>query len=542
MHYTVLQFLILLSVTFFLIMIAQKMKIAYPIFLVLAGLGISYIPGIPRIALDPEVIFLIVLPPLLFEAAWYTSWNDFWKWRRSISLLAFGLVIITALAVALLTSSFIPGFTFALGFLLGGIISPPDAIAASSILKNIKIPKSITAILEGESLVNDASSLIVFRFALAAVATGYFSFSAAAGDFFLSTIMGISIGLAIAYVVYLIHRYLPTTSSLDAAFTLVAPYFMYLAAEQFHFSGVMGVVSGGLFLSYHSHEMFANGQSRIQTVNFWATLTVVLNGLVFILIGLELPVISAGLEYHTPAQAWKYGLIISALVILIRMIWIYPIAFIPRLFSKAIRKREITPGWKGPMIIGWAGMRGVVSLAAALSLPITTSANIQFPHRNLIIFITFVVILVTLVFQGLTLPFLIKWLRVDEDYVHLDEEGQRAAIKLRLLNVAIQRIENRYMEEHDAIPVVNELKKHFENNRTHITKRLESLESQKVENTENEVYNRILKDIYHIQRQEIHQLRKEKKFSDEMLRKEEMQIDLADTKRIGKRRESDEHD
>lgn len=250
MHYTLLQFIILLSAAFLLIMLAQKVKISYPIFLVIAGLGISYIPGIPPMSIDPEIIFLIFLPPLLYEAAWYTSWNDFWRWRRPISLLAFGLVIITSVAVAFLTSSMIPGFTLAMGFLLGGIVSPPDAIAATSVLKNIKVPKRITTILEGESLVNDASSLIVLRFALAAVITGQFSLSNAAGDFFLSTVMGIVIGLAVAHVLYLIHRFLPTTPSIDAAITLISPYFMYLAAEQFHFSGVMAVVSGGLFLSY----------------------------------------------------------------------------------------------------------------------------------------------------------------------------------------------------------------------------------------------------------------------------------------------------
>jgi Na+/H+ antiporter len=331
MHQSLFGFIILLSAAFMLIMLAQKLKISYPIFLVIAGLGISYLPGIPAMSIDPDVIFLIFLPPLLYEAAWYTSWNDFWKWRRPISFLAFGLVIITSLAVAFLSSSLIPGFTLAMGFVLGGIVSPPDAIAATSVLKNIKVPKRITTILEGESLVNDASSLIVLRFALAAVITGQFSLPHATGEFFLSTAMGIVIGLAVAYLMYLIHRYLPTTSSIDAAFTLISPYFMYLAAEQFHFSGVMAVVSGGLFLSYRSHLIFADGQRRMQAINVWATLVVILNGLVFILIGLELPIITAGLSGYSVGQAWKYGLIISAVVIVIRILWIYPVAFLPRL-------------------------------------------------------------------------------------------------------------------------------------------------------------------------------------------------------------------
>ncbi|MGN8056244.1 Na+/H+ antiporter [Pedobacter sp. 22163] len=530
MHYTLLQFIILLSAAFLLIMLAQKVKISYPIFLVIAGLGISYIPGIPPMSIDPEVIFLIFLPPLLYEAAWYTSWNDFWRWRRPISLLAFGLVIITSVAVAFLTSSMIPGFTLAMGFLLGGIVSPPDAIAATSVLKNIKVPKRITTILEGESLVNDASSLIVLRFALAAVITGQFSLSNAAGDFFLSTVMGIVIGLAVAHVLYLIHRFLPTTPSIDAAITLISPYFMYLAAEQFHFSGVMAVVSGGLFLSYRSHEIFVDGQSRLQAINVWATLTMILNALVFILIGLELPIIMAGLEGYSIWEAFSYGLIISALVIVLRIAWIYPVAFIPRWLSARVRRSEAHPGWKGPLIIGWAGMRGVVSLAAALSLPITTAAHINFPHRNLIIFITFVVILVTLVFQGLTLPYIIKAIDIYEIDPLVPDEQQEASIKQRLLKVSLNRLRENYAQEIEGIGLVNGLKNELENSLNHTSRRLESMECEAIENAEMEVYNHILKDIYHIQRQELHKIRKEKQFSDDVIRKQEMQIDLSDTK------------
>ncbi|WP_443947470.1 Na+/H+ antiporter [Pedobacter sp. AW1-32] len=530
MHHTLLQYLILLSVAFLLILLAQKVKISYPIFLVLAGLGISYIPGIPEMSIDPEIIFLIFLPPLLYEAAWYTSWNDFWRWRRPISLLAFGLVIMTSLAVAFLTSSMIPGFTLSMGFLLGGIVSPPDAIAATSVLKNIKIPKRITTILEGESLVNDASSLIVLRFALAAVITGQFSMGQATIDFFLSTVVGIAIGLGVAHIMYFIHRFLPTTPSIDASLTLVSPYFMYLLAEQFHFSGVMAVVSGGLFLSYRSHEIFVDGQSRLQTINVWATLAVILNALVFILIGLELPVITAGLEGYSLWEAITYGLIISAVVIVIRILWIYPAAFVPRWISKKVREKEVAPGWKGPLIIGWAGMRGVVSLAAALSLPIMISSDVHFPHRNLIIFITFVVILVTLVFQGLTLPYLIKLIKIEEIDPLVPEEQQEATIKLRLLTISLKRIKEKYADEAEDIELVKALKTDLENNLSHASRRLESMECEAVESAEMEIYNDVLRDLYHLQRQELYKIRKEKSFSDEVIRKQEIQIDLSDIK------------
>jgi Na+/H+ antiporter len=530
MHYTLLQFLILLSAAFLLIMLAKKLKIAYPLFLVIAGLVVSYIPGIPVITIAPDLIFLIFLPPLLYEAAWYTSWNDFWKWKRPISLLAFGLVVFTSTIVAFVSVSLIPGFTLPMGFLLGGIISPPDAIAATSVLKYVKIPKRISTILEGESLVNDASSLIVFRFALAAVLTGKFSAYEAAVDFFVVTLMGIIIGVAVAHIVYLIHRFLPTTASIDAAFTLISPYFMYLAAEQFHFSGVMAVVSGGLFLSYRSHEIFVDGQSRLQTMNVWSTLIIILNGLVFILIGLALPVIVKGLDGYSLGEAWRYGLVISAVIIAIRMIWIYPSTFIPRWLFKSIRTNEAHPGWKGSFIIGWAGMRGVVSLAAALSLPMLTARGNEFPHRNLIIFITFVVILVTLVFQGLTLPFIVKALKVKEIDPIVPSDQQDLGIRLRLIYQSLKRLDENYPDEVSKSELLTGLRVELQHNVTITAERLKSLDCDQSQMVEVKMYNRVLKDLYHVQRRELYHIRREKAFSDDAIRKQEMQIDLAEAK------------
>jgi len=529
MHYTLLKFLLLLSAAFILILLARRLKIAYPIFLVLAGLIISIIPGMPVINIEPELIFLIFLPPLLYEAAWWTSWNEFWKWKRPISLLAFGLVFFTSTVVAYTVSSFIPGFTLATGFLLGGIISPPDAIAATAVLKNIRVPKRIITILEGESLVNDASSLTVFRFALAAAVTaGQFSFQEASISFITVTIMGIVVGLAVAQIVYLIHRFLPTTASIDSAFTLISPYLMYLAAEEFHFSGVMAVVSGGLFLSYRSHEIFTDGQSRLQTLNVWSTLSIILNGLVFILIGLELPAIVSGLEGYSLAEACKYGLLVSAMVILIRMIWIYPGTFIPRWIFKSVRKKEPNPGWKFSFIIGWAGMRGVVSLAAALSLPMTLDNGNPLPERNLIIFITFVVILVTLVFQGLTLPFIIKALKIEEIDPMIPEEKQEAEIHIRIINAALNRLADKHKAEMEDNDLLLHLKSEFESHLSHTHLKLDCMECLEKDQKELLVYRHVLKDIYHFQRKELFQIRKEKIYSDEAIRKEEMQVDIAE--------------
>jgi len=528
-HDTLLLILSLLFAVSMLVMLGQKLRIAYPIFLVLGGLIIGIIPGIPHIELNPELVFLIFLPPILYEAAWYTSWNDFWKWRRPIGLLAFGLVIFTSCIVAFVSSSIIPGFTLATGFLLGGIISPPDAVAATSVLKSIKVPKRLLTILEGESLINDASSLIVFRFALAAVFSGQFVLREAVSDFFLVAGMGIVCGLAIAMVFYAIHRYFPTTSNIDTALTFMAPYIMYIGAEHFHFSGVMAVVSGGLFLSNRSHVIF-NHQSRLQTVSVWASVIFILNGLIFILIGLELPVIIEGLNGYSIREGIYYGLIISALTILIRFVWVFPAAFIPRWLSKSIRTRESSPGWQGPLIISWAGMRGVVSLASALSVPLLLHNGQAFPQRNLILFITFVVILVTLVVQGLSLPLLIRLAPMPETDDLIPAEEQEAAIRLRLMRSALEHLQQHHTLHIQENELVENLHKQLKNDVSLTQQRLESLGCDTINQNQVLIYNQVLLDLITAQRSELNRIQHERIFEHEIIRKQETQLDLDETR------------
>jgi Na+/H+ antiporter len=529
-HQTLLIILALLFCVSMLAMLGQKLRISYPIFLVIGGLLISFVPGIPRINIDPDLVFLIFLPPLLYEAAWQTSWRNFWKFRRAIGLLGFGLVLFTSCIVAVVSQAIIPGFTLALGFLLGGIISPPDAVAATSVLKGLSIPKRIVTILEGESLVNDAASLIVFRFALAAVFTGAFHFQHAVVEFFIATLMGIAVGLIIAHIFYMIHRWMPTTANIDTALTFMSPYFMYMAAEYFHYSGVMAVVSGGLFLSFRSHQIF-NYNSRIQSNSVWSTVTFLLNGIVFILIGLQLPYIvdSLGDNYSVP-KAIFYGLIISVLTILIRVVWVYPATFLPRWLSGKVRKKEAKPSWQGVFLVSWAGMRGVVSLSSALSIPLTLFWGDPFPQRNLILFITFVVILFTLVFQGLTLPFVIKWLNIkDPDTIHPEDE-QETAIRLVLLKVAREKIVVKYAVEVTENELLGNLKLQLESNISLTTQRLESLEGSGNDQNEVEQHNRVLHDLIKTQRKELARLRKEKHFDEEVLRKHEAQLDLDEAR------------
>ncbi|UOQ54332.1 Na+/H+ antiporter [Hymenobacter cellulosivorans] len=529
LHETILLVLGLLFAMLLLVMLSQKLRISYPIFLVLAGLALSFVPGLPLITVDPDLIFLIFLPPLLYQAAWDTSWKDFWRWKRPIALLAFGLVFFTSTIVAYVSSSIIPGFTLALGFLLGGIISPPDAVAATSVLKGIKVPRQVTAILEGESLINDASSLIVFRFALAAVVSGTFSWHEATTSFVLASGLGLVVGLAVGYGFYLIHRYLPTTPSINTVLTFLAPYVMYLLAEEFHFSGVLAVVSGGLMLSYHSHRVF-DADTRLQTNSVWTSVGFALNGLVFILIGLELPVAVQGLGNYSLQQAITYSLIISAIVIIIRLVWMFPAAFVPRWLFRSIRTQETSPGWQGPVIIGWAGMRGVVSLASALSVPLLLSNGQAFPQRNLILFITFVVILVTLVFQGLTLPAIIRLTRVADTEERMPTDEQEAGIRLRLRHVALAHLAREYADDIRDNEMISALQHRMQAEAQRTGNLLEALDYDETKRRALQRYHQVLLDVLQVQREELFVLRQEDVFEEEMLRHQEAQLDLDEAK------------
>jgi Na+/H+ antiporter len=437
-----IEYIFLILIILALVMIANRIRIAYPIILVLGGLALTLMSAFSNINIDPELVFFIFLPPLLYEASWQVSWKQFWKWRRVIMSFAFPIVIITSCAIALFSNWLIPGFTLALGFLLGGIISPPDAISASAIMQHQKVSKSMVSIIEGESLLNDASSLIVFRFALAAVITSQFHFREAALSFFAVIIMGSLIGIVVGFIFYGIHRWLPTTPSIEIVLTLLTPYCMYYAAEHFHYSGVLAVVCGGLLLSSKRQKMLTY-QSRIQGVTVWTNLVFVLNGLIFFMIGLQLPYISSQLGDIGLGTAISYGVVISFALIVARMLCTLGASLFTRFMSHFITVADARPGWKAPIIFGWAGMRGVVSLAAALSIPLYIDEGHPFPYRNLILFITFIVILITLVFQGLTLPWLIRKINLDDRYTLIPEETQEKIIQKKIAQYSLDFLEDK---------------------------------------------------------------------------------------------------
>jgi Na+/H+ antiporter len=448
-----------------LIIFAQRIKIAYPIILVLGGLALSFSPYIPEgsFNIDHELIFLIFLPPLLYEAAWYTSWKEFWRFRRIISSFAFLIVIATSMVVALAANYYIPGFTLALGFLLGAIVSPPDAVSAGAVMKFVKVPKSLNAIIEGESLLNDASSLIVFRFALLAVSTGQFVLQDAAIDFVWVIGAGIAVGLAVGYLFYFLHTKLPTDVNTDIVFTLIAPYVMYIAAESIHVSGVLAVVTGGLFLSSRQH-LIMNNSSRLRSTSVWSALGFVLNGLVFMLIGLQLPSIVNDINGISLKSAIWYGVLITFVLVVSRLMAAFGAVYFSKFIGRFIRTAGVPSNFKAPLIFGWAGMRGVVSLAAALSIPpVIAQTGMPFPQRNLILFITFVVILLTLITQGLTLPWLIKFLKLADNEHQLPEHIENKNIHIKLANYSLKYLNDNFAEKLNSHPVLKQMATRWEN-------------------------------------------------------------------------------
>ena len=508
--------LILFSLTTALSLGAVKLKIPYPTAMVIAGLliGITIFlfPNLSYLAirLDPTILFSAILPPLLYAAAWTTSWNSFRDNLRPIMMLAIGCVLFTTLGIAAITTAMIPVFTWPLGFLLGAIVSPPDAVAATAVTSTLRIPKRIVTILDGESLINDASALVVFKFALAAAAGGAFSLSGALLQFPIVALGGCLIGAAIAWIMHQIHERIEQPL-IETAMTLLTPYAAYLLAEELHTSGVLAVVTCGLILSRHSSHLFSP-QTRITAVSLWNVLTFVLNGLVFILIGLQLPHILHSLQTSTSASILYAAAVCGALVAL-RLLWVFPGTYLVRLIP-AIRKKDPAPPWQQTFLVGWVGMRGVVSLAAALALPEKLPDGSDFPGRDLILFITFAVILVTLVLQSLTLPSLIKALKIeapDNDRCEESEARKRAM-------TAALAIVNAQPDSHATLMLRN-LYQHRLQHLADCTLQKETIDP------EHALHRQTLK----AQRKTLVDLRDKSQISDELLRKLERELDLEES-------------
>lgn len=399
---------------------ADKIKLPYPILLVGTGLVMGFVPFLPNLALNPEVALVIFLPPLLYDAASRTAWQEFTRSIKPIATLAVTLVFFTTTAVAVAAYYAIPGFSWPMAFVLGAIVSPPDAVAASSIIKGLGLNKRVIAILEGESLLNDASALVAYRYAVAAVMTGSFVLWKASLQFLVLAGGGLLIGGALGWLITVALRRIHS-ATIQTSLTLLAPYVAYLAAEHVHTSGILAVVSAGLLITRLTPEVFSP-QARLESRAVWDTAIFLLEGVVFILIGLQLPAIVADLRDYGAKELVIDSVIISAVTIIIRILWVFFSTYYPHLLGWS-RQSETNDSntdeepnevdWRNVMIVAWTGTRGVISLATALALPLTLANGQAFPQRPLILFLAFVVILVTLVLQGMTLPLLIRLLGVE---------------------------------------------------------------------------------------------------------------------------------
>jgi CPA1 family monovalent cation:H+ antiporter len=508
-----------------LALLARRLTIPYPILFVIGGLLLGLIPGVPKVRLDPELIFLFVLPPLLFPAALFTSWRDFRMNLRPIALLAIGLVLFTTVAVAWLANYFMD-LPLAAGFVLGAIISPPDAIAATAIADRLKVPRRIVAILEGESLVNDATALVALRFAVVAVVSGSFSLAHASGQFFIVVLGGILIGLAVGWLAEQFHKRVDD-APIEITVSLLTPFVAFLAAQRLEVSGVLAVVTAGLYLGWRLPELLTF-KTRLRGGPFWEMVEFLLNGFVFILIGLQLPEVLSALSGNAVPIHWLvwYALFISLAVILIRILWVFPATYLPRLLFNKLRERDPCPKWQHVTIVAWTGMRGVVSLAAALAVPLTIQDGSPFPGRDLILFLTFIVILATLVVQGLSLPPLIRWLGIQDDgSMEKEERGAR----LKANQAALARLNEIAGRDLAKADVLQRLRIEYEDHIRQVegaepetagtSLRLFSLE-----------YERLSLEALQFERRTIIQLRNQDVISDEVLRRIQRDIDLAEAR------------
>jgi Na+/H+ antiporter len=413
----------LLIVVAVLAIVANQVGLPYPVLLVIGGLALGFVPGLPPVQLEPDLVFLFLLPPLLYPAAFFTSWRDFRANLSPILLQAIGLVLFTTAVVAVVAHA-LAGLPWAAAFALGAIVSPPDAVAATAITSRLRVPRRVVTILEGESLVNDATALVAYRFALAAMMSGRFSLSEAGAQFVLVALGGTGIGLAVGWLATQAQRHLDDPP-VQITLSLLTPFAAYLPAERLQVSGVLAVVACGLFVGWRAPRILTS-RTRLSAFVFWEMVEFLLNGLVFILIGLQLPRILQALSGQALGRLVWHGVLISGAAIGVRIVWVFAATCFLRGLNAALHKRDPYSDWRNVVVVAWAGMRGVVSLAAALAIPLTLSSGGPFPGRDYILFITFCVIVATLVLQGLSLPALIRGLGVaDDGLAELEERTAR---------------------------------------------------------------------------------------------------------------------
>jgi len=503
--------LLLLLLVSALAILAKRLRIAYPIVMVIGGLSLSLVPHVPRVSLNPDVVFLVILPPLLFLAAFHISWREFRRNLLSIIMLAFGLVTFTIFGSAAAVHWLVPGFDWHLGLVLGSVIAATDAIAATATAKRLGLPRRITELIEAESLVNDGSGLVALRFTLAIVLAGTApSFVQGTGTLFYLIFIAIAIGLVVGFAAHALLRRI-VDSPVEITISLITPYVAYLAAESLQCSGVLATLACGIYIGRRSSGFFSL-QARMEGSAVWNTLDFILNAVVFFVLGLQMPTILADIRGQSLAQLIVAGALFSGIVVLLRLLWVLPGAWIASLLPS--NRDALSP--KSALLVGWAGMRGVLALAAAFSLP----ENL--PQRSLMIFLTFCVIFTTLVLQGLSMPWLIRTLGLaGTSPADVEEESwaRRQLIETALAKLASLRGENdgQHLEA-------------FERLEEYYRRRLLLLESTAIEIHETDFYSGLAQQLRDVERAVANHLRVQNKIHDEVLRKLERELDLVDAR------------
>jgi Na+/H+ antiporter len=502
-----------------LALLAKKLRIAYPILLVFGGLILGLLPKLPEFDFNPDVVFFFFLPPLLFPAAMFIPWREFRANIRPILFLAVGLVLFTTVVTGYL-AHWLLGIPLAAGFVLGAIISPPDAVAASAIAQRLHLPQRVVTILEGESLINDATALVAYRFAVAALATGVFSLGTATWQFALVAAGGVVIGLVIGRVAAWIHCRIDDPP-VEITIGFLTPFLAYLVAERFHVSGVLAVVAAGLLMGWKLPEITSSG-TRLQGGPFWNMVEFILNGFVFLLIGLKLPAAVKGLPAESIVRLLGQAALISVAIILVRILWVFAATYLPRFLFAGVRAHDPYPGWRNVSIVAWTGMRGVVSLAAALALPV----NVQ--GRELILFLTVVVIAATLIAQGLTLPLLIRWLGVKDDGAGEREELEARIAANQAASEALAWRANRGDLEPEEMDALERLRVEYDDR----LRQLRSYEDGELseERIFSTAYDELSMKALEAERATILKMRNEDLINDEALRNIQRDLDYAEAR------------
>jgi monovalent cation/hydrogen antiporter len=496
--------------------LAPTLRIPFPILLVVGGVGIAVIPGMPEVELRPELIFFGVLPPLLYIAAFFTSLRDLRTYRRTVGALAIGLVVATTFGVAVVAHEVIDGMTWSSAFVLGAIVSPTDPIAATAIGRQLGVPRKLVAIVEGESLVNDGTGLVLYRVAVAGVVAGSFSLLHAGWLFLATAAGGIAVGLAVGWLVRQVRRRLDNPPA-EVTISLLTGYFAFVPADLLGVSSVLAAVTAGIYLGWHTPEL-TTAQVRLQGVAVWEIVQYLLNALLFVLIGLQLPLIVDALGEIPNARLIGYAALVSATLLAVRFLWVLVVLQLPKWLAGQ------GASLRGCFFLTWAGMRGAVSLAAALALPLTTDDHTPFPARDLIVFLTFSVIVVTLVGQGLTLPLVIRFLRLEDDG---SEGREEAKARIRAAEAAIERLEQLVSEPWVREDTAERIRGAYRFRTDRFRARFDDGDDGEIE-ARSQDYQRLRRILLDAEREAILDLRRAGVISNEVWYRVERDLDLED--------------